>query len=96
MKPSMVLFLWSFLEFGPIDIAGTGGVRQRNSSVPIRQLIQRSRLSLLLMKRNSTDGDDECTVCEPLICNGRISLETDDLYCMRHIDDSKFLYHVEQ
>ena len=88
MKPSMVLMLWTLLKLCVIDTESTGGVRQRNSRVPIRQLIQRSRLSLLLIKRNSTDPGDECAVCDPLICASKIGLENDDLYCMRHIDES--------
>uniref|UniRef100_A0AC35F0J6 Uncharacterized protein n=1 Tax=Panagrolaimus sp. PS1159 TaxID=55785 RepID=A0AC35F0J6_9BILA len=72
-------------------------MRQRNSSVPIRQLIQRSRLSSLLAKRrNSTnDEDGDCAVCNPEACNERLLRESgEDLYCMKSINEGKQLFSL--
>ena len=84
-------FLFFIFFLFPEILEATDGMRQRNSTVPIRQVINRSRASMLLLRRNSTEVSDErCAVCFPETCNQRSKEELEDLFCVKKIYACKF------
>lgn len=86
MVMNILIFYLIFINLSYSELRD--GVRQRNSTLSIRQLITQH-----LKSKNSTGiiDNDSCQVCDPDICNERINEEY-DLHCLRIINDCKFYW----